>query len=233
DVPCYKIASYEATDIPLLKRIAQTGKPVIMSVGFATRDEIDESVATLRLHGARHIALLHCVSMYSDNPNPKDMNLRTIGDLRERYGVVSGFSDNNRGIEMPVLAVAAGASIIEKHFTLHREDNSFDARFSLEENEWKKMVDRIREVEEVLGGIQYGPVNSAEAYNRRFRRSLFVARDIKRGDVFTEENIRDIRPADGLETKYYEVILGRRATENVERGTPLSWSLVEGGKPKS
>lgn len=231
NVPCYKIASYEATDIPLLKRIAKTGKPVIMSIGFASREEVDESVAVLREHGTRDLALLHCVSMYSETPNAEDMNLRTIADLKERYGLVSGFSDNNNGIDVPVLAVAAGAAIVEKHINLDREDKSFDARFSLEGNEWKIMVDRIREVEKTLGKVHYGPANSAEAHNRRFRRSLFVALDMKKGEVFTEQNVRDIRPADGLETKYMDFVFGKRAMRDIERATPLSWDMVEGGEP--
>lgn len=230
DVPCYKIASYEATDIPLLKRVAKTGKPVIMSVGFASLEEIDFSVSVLREHGAKDISLLHCVSMYSEMPDVGDMNLRTISDLRERYGVVSGFSDNNFGTDVPVLAVAAGASIIEKHFTTNRDNGSFDARFSLNAGDWKKMVDEIRKVEKILGEVHYGPANQAEAYNRRFRRSLFVARDMKKGELFTKENVRDIRPADGLETRYFDEILGKAASQDVEAGTPLSWPLIQGKK---
>ncbi len=228
DVPCYKIASYEATDIPLLKRVAKTGKPIIMSVGFASPEEIDYSVSILREHGAKDIALLHCVSMYAENPPIEEINLRTIKDLGEKYGVVSGFSDNNHGTEIPILAVAAGASIIEKHVTARRSDASPDARFSIEADDWRKMVDGIRRVETALGKVHYGPANEAEAYNRGFRRSLFVSKDMKKGEIFSMENVKDVRPADGLETRYLDEVLGKAATQDIELGTPLAWPLIQG-----
>lgn len=234
-VPCYKIASYEATDIPLLKYVASTGKPVILSIGYATREEVEEAIETLRKNGTREIAVLHCVTAYAEIPPIDTMNLRTIRDISERFGVVSGFSDNNGGIEFPVMAVQAGASIIEKHVILDRALEGPDARFSLEPEELKDMVTAIRENkaisgerwEQALGKVQYGPVNELEEYNRRWRRSLFVAEDMKKGDTFTKENLRDVRPAFGLPTKHYEEILGKRVAQDIEAATPLTWGMVE------
>lgn len=233
-VPCYKIASYEATDIPLLKYVASTGKPVILSIGYATREEVEESIETLQKNGAREIAVLHCVTAYAETPPIDTMNLRTIRDIAERFGVVSGFSDNNGGIEFPVMAAQAGASIIEKHIILDRALEGPDARFSLEPEELKDMVEAIRagkkssgeRWDQALGKVQYGPVNELEEYNKRLRRSLFAAKDVKKGEVFTRENVRDVRPAFGLPTKYYEEVLGKRAAQDIEFGTPLSWEMI-------
>jgi pseudaminic acid synthase len=234
-VPCYKIASYEATDIPLLKYVASTGKPVILSIGYATRDEVEEAIETLRKNGTREIAVLHCVTAYAEVPPVQMMNLRTIRDIATRFGVVSGFSDNNGGIEFPVMAVQGGASIIEKHLILDRALEGPDARFSLEPDELKEMVKQIREGvkssgerwEQALGNAQYGPVNETEEYNRRWRRSLFVAKDMKKGEVFTKENLRDVRPAFGLPTKHYEEVLGKKAAQDIEFATPLTWEMIE------
>ena len=235
EVPCYKVASYEATHLPLLKKIAETGKPVIMSVGFASLEEIEEAVRTLRENGAKEIAVLHCVTAYSDNPRPEDMHLANIKDIAERFGVVSGFSDNNAGIEAPVAAVIAGASIIEKHFILSRAKGGPDARFSIEPEEFKKMAGLIRrgeniyskgEFEAAQGEVFYGPVSPAEENFRNLRRSIFAVADIKKGEVFTKENIRVIRPAFGLEPKFYEEVLGKRAVSDIERGTPFSRDMA-------
>lgn len=226
DVPCYKIASYEATDILLLRKVAQTGKPIIMSVGFATEAEIALSVETLRVNGAKDIALLHCVTAYASQPKPEDANLRTMLDLRERFDVVCGFSDNNGGIEIPTTAVAMGASIIEKHFILDAADKTLDTAFSLKQSEFKAMVDAIRRAETMMGKVNYGPQSATEAKNTRYRRSLFVVEDMKKGDVFTPENIRSIRPSNGLETKQYDAVIGKVATQDLERGTPLAWEHV-------
>ncbi len=225
-VPCYKVASYEATDIPLLKKIAGTGKPIIISVGFASLEETKEAIETLRGSGAKEIAVLHCVTAYSDDPSYEDMNLKTINDLRERFGVVSGFSDNNAGIEVPVMAVLAGASIIEKHFTLRRSDGGPDSRFSLEPDEVKEMIKRIREAESTLGKVHYGTVNEAEEYNKRFRRSIFAVKNIRKGERFTHENIRVIRPAFGLPPRDLDKVLMRSAKDDIEIGTPLSWDMI-------
>jgi len=222
----YKIASYEANDIPLIKRVALTKKPVIISVGFATLPEVKLAVSTLRKNGAKDIAVLHCLTAYSDKPQPENANLATIQDIQKRFNVVNGFSDNNGGIEVPVIAASLGASIIEKHVTLRRSDEGYDARFSLEPAEFKEMVERIRFAEQVRGRVHYGPNNEAERYNKQFRRSLFVVEDMKKGEKFTTKNVRSIRPAYGLHTKFFDTILGKQATKDIERGTPLSWKLI-------
>lgn len=226
NVPCYKVASYETTHIPLLKKIAATGKPVIMSTGFATEEEIALAVRTLRDLGSTEIALLHCVTSYAEMPQDIDLHLRNIPDLAARFGVVSGFSDNNGGIEAAVAAVLAGASIVEKHVILSHDEGGPDAKFSITPEELKEMVRRIREAEKTLGTVHYGPLNSAEEYNTRFRRSIFVVQDIKAGEQFTANNVRVIRPAQGLAPKFYEEIIGQVATEDIERGTPLSWDQI-------
>ncbi|MBI2054611.1 MAG: pseudaminic acid synthase [Candidatus Sungbacteria bacterium] len=227
NMPCYKIAAYESTDIILLRRVAKTKKPVIMSVGFATLDEIELSMQTLRKNDAKDIALLHCLTSYAKKADSNRTNLRLIPDLRDRFDVVSGFSDNMGGIEAPILAAAVGASIIEKHFILSHEDQTLDDRFSLDPKEFKKMVDVIRYQEELLGKVNYGPQTEAEEYNKRFRRSLFVSADTKKGELFTDQNVKSIRPADGLPTKFYDQVMGRRAGRDVKVGTPLSWALIE------
>lgn len=225
-VKFYKVASYECTDIPLLKKIAVTGKPIIMSVGFATLEEIEESVQALRDAGCREIILLHCVTSYAERPEATDMHLRNIRDLAERFDVLTGFSDNNGGIEMPILAVGAGARVIEKHVLVKREDGGADARFSLEPSELAEMVKQIRRADHAMGTVHYGPVNESERANTQFRRSLFVVKDMKKGDRFTSENVRVIRPSDGLAPKHYEQVLGKVAALDIERGEPLAWELV-------
>ncbi|MDD5431147.1 MAG: pseudaminic acid synthase [Candidatus Pacebacteria bacterium] len=227
DVPCYKVASYEATDFLLLRKIAKTGKPVIMSVGYAPEEEVRFALKTLRDNGAKDIAILHCVTGYSDNPVLEEMNLRTIKDISEKFEVVGGFSDNNAGTEIPVMAALSGAAIIEKHLIISRKDGGPDPRFSVEPAEMKKMIEEIRRAEKALGKIHYGTANQTEEYNKRFRRSLFVSKDIKKGETFTAENIRSVRPAFGLETKYFDEIVGKKATKDIEFGTPLSWEMVD------
>lgn len=227
NVPCYKIASYEATDYLLLKRVAETGKPVIMSVGFATQEEVEFALKTLRDNGAQEIAVLHCVTEYEGSHNLDAMNLRTMQDIRDQYDVVVGFSDNNAGIEVPVTAVAMGASIIEKHFMIGRAEGGPDARFSVEPNEFKIMVEAIRCVERMMGGVHYGCQSEKEKENTFFRRSLFVVKGIKQGEQFSPENVRSIRPSTGLPTKHYNEIMGKKAAQDIGRGTPLSWELIE------
>lgn len=228
DVPCYKIASYEATDIPLLKKVASTKKPVIISTGFATLKEIELSIKTLKANGAKDIIVLQCTTSYSDTHKTEATNLRTMLDMRQRFNVLSGFSDNMGGIEVPALAAAMGASVIEKHIVVNHDPKILDDRFSLDKNLFKKMVEGIRWQESAIGQVKYGPQTAAEKYNRRFRRSLFAVKDIKKGERFTAENIRSIRPAYGLETKFYDAVMGKRASKDIERGTPLSWNLIEG-----
>lgn len=227
NVPLYKVASYEVTDIPLLKKIASTGKPVIMSIGFAYLHEVQEAITTLRNNGAKDIAILHCVTSYSNIPSFDSTNLNTMLDIKNRFNVVSGFSDNNGGIEIPLLAVMMGASIIEKHVVSDLNDNPLDGDFSVNPSEFKDLVDKIRRSERSRGKINYGIQSEPEEYNKRFRRSLFVVEDITEGERFSENNVRVIRPSYGLAPKYYEEILGAVASKDIERGTPLSWDLIQ------
>ncbi len=224
DVPAHKIASFEANDLPLIRRIARTGKPVIMSTGMATPAEIAEAVAAFRDAGGRQLALLKCTSAY---PAPvHTMNLRTIQDLAQTHQVVAGLSDHSLGIAAPVAAVALGANIIEKHFTLSRLDPSPDRAFSLEPAEFRAMVDAVRTAEQALGDVSYA-LSPKEEANRGFRRSIFVARDVKAGEPLNPDNLRIVRPAHGLEPRHWDAVLGRVATRDLPRGTPLSWNDLE------
>ena len=239
-VPCYKIAAYEATDFVLLRKVAQTGKPVIISFGYSSETEVEFALETLRKFGTEEIVGLHCVTGYAAEPKLEDMRLSNIRDLQERFHVVAGFSDNNAGIDIPLMAVASGASVIEKHFILDRKKGGPDAQFSLEPAELKTLVSRIRALETgkekvdvrdaALGTPHYGPTNELEEYNKRWRRSLFVGKDIKKGELFTKENVRDVRPAFGLETKHYDEVVGKRASRDIEFATPLSWEMIESPK---
>jgi pseudaminic acid synthase len=223
-VPAHKVASFELVDIPLIRKMAQTGKPLIMSTGMASLEEIEEAVQTARQAGAKQIALLKCTSAYP--APPEEMNLRTIPELSIRYGVPAGLSDHTMTISVPVAAVALGACIIEKHITLSRSTPGPDSAFSLEPHEFKAMVHAVREAEKALGAVHFG-LSEKEAGMRAFRRSLFVVQDVKQGEPFTAENVRSIRPGHGLHTRHLEEVLGRRAARNVERGTPLSWDLLD------
>jgi N-acetylneuraminate synthase len=223
EVPAHKIASFELVDTALLRRVARTGKPIIMSTGMATLEEIEEAVATLRAAGCEELALLKCTSTYP--AMPEEMNLRTIPDLSQRFGVPVGLSDHTLGIAVPVAAVALGACIVEKHFTLSRTAPGPDSEFSLEPHEFKSMVQVVREAERSLGTISY-QVSEHERASRVFRRSLFVVADMKAGEPFTERNIRSIRPGHGLAPKHLGAILGRRATRDTARGAPLTWDLI-------
>lgn len=230
DVPCYKVASYEVNDIPLLKKIAKTGKPVLISLGYATQDEAELAIDTLRENGAKEIGVLHCVTGYSDRPNPELINLKTMDDICRRFQAVAGFSDNNAGIDIPITAAALGANIIEKHFILNG-DESYDARFSITPREMEEMVQTIRNnpsirVPAAVGRVHYGPTGPIEEYNRRWRRSLFVVQDVKQGEVFSRQNVRSIRPAFGMHTRHFDAVLGKKAALSIEAGTPLSEELV-------
>ncbi len=219
DVCAYKIASFELVDLPLIRRVAQTGKPVIMSTGMATLGEIEEAVATARGEGAAQIALLKCTSAYP--APPEEMNLRTISHLSEAFQVPVGLSDHTLETSVPVAAVVLGACIVEKHFTLSRSAPGPDVAFSLEPDEFKAMVSAVRTAEKALGSVSYA-VTEHEAASRVFRRSLFVVQDIKAGELFTEENVRSIRPGNGLHPRYLNEIIGKRATRDLKRGTPLT-----------
>jgi len=236
NVPCYKIASYEVNDFLLLRKVARTGKPVIISLGYASMEEAEFAIRTLRENGTKEIAALHCVSGYETDPDLANMNLATIKDIAERFQVISGFSDNNAGIGAPLIAAANGALVIEKHFILDRKSGGPDARFSLEPQEFKLMVEKLRagnddvdqrKIKVALGKVHYGPVSATEEHNKRFRHSLFVSKDIKKGEKFTSENIRSVRPAFGLPTKHFDEIIGRVAAADVEFGTPLNWDLIK------
>jgi len=222
-VPAYKIASFELVDIPLMQYVARTGKPIIMSTGMATLAEIDEAITAAREAGCKEIALLKCTSAYP--ALPEEMNLRTIPHLAKAFGVPVGLSDHTLGIAAPVAAVALGACIIEKHFTLSRSIPSPDSAFSLEPNEFKAMVEGIRTVEKALGKIYYG-LSEQEKKSQVFRRSLFVVKEMKAGEIFTEKNVSSIRPGHGLLPKYLNDVLGRRATHDIKRGIPLKWKMI-------
>jgi N-acetylneuraminate synthase len=223
DVPAYKVASFELVDLPLIERIARTGKPIIMSTGMATLGEIAEAVETVRKVSNAGLALLKCTSAY---PAPaEEMNLRTIPHLAEAFGVPVGLSDHTLGIAVPVAAVALGACIIEKHFTLSRADPGPDSAFSLEPHEFQAMVEGVRTAEKALGAVHYGLCEKDTA-SHVFRRSLFVVEDIPAGNAFTEQNVRSIRPGHGLSPKHLPNIFGRRAAYDIAKGTPLTWDLV-------
>jgi len=223
DVPAYKIASFELVDLPLIRRVAQTSKPIIMSTGMATLAEIDEAVIVSREAGCKEIVLLKCTSAYP--ANPAEMNLRTIPHMAEAFSVPAGLSDHTLGIAVPVAAVALGACIVEKHFTLSRSIPGPDRAFSLEPDEFKAMVEAVRTTEKALGQVNYA-VTEKEAASRVFRRSLYIVQDMKKGDVFTNENLRAIRPGMGLPPKYLCVVLGRSTKQDLKRGTPLEWRFI-------
>jgi len=223
NVPAHKVASFELVDIGLIQKMARTGKPLIMSTGMASAEEISEAVEAARGAGATQIALLKCTSAYP--ALPEEANLLTIPELARRFHCPVGLSDHTMGIAVPVVAVALGACIIEKHLCLRRADGGPDGAFSLEPEEFKAMVEAVRTAEKALGSVQFasGP---REANSRKFRRSLFVVEDMKKGELFTKQNVRSIRPADGLHPRHFNEVLGKRAASDVERGTPLGWALV-------
>jgi len=223
-VPCYKIASCEITDHILIKKIAETKKPVIISSGMASKEELQEAVDILRKYGTTEICMLKCTAEYP--AKAEDANLLTIKDMMETYNVVGGLSDHTLGIEVPVASVCLGAKVIEKHFTLSRDSGSPDDAFSLTPSEFKQMIDSVRIVEKTIGNITYGGVKGEEAM-KKFRRSLFFVTDMKSGDVINELNVRSIRPGNGIHTKYYWDLLGKKVKKDIIYGTPVSWDLIE------
>ena len=226
-VPVYKIASFELVDLPLIRKVAASGKPLIMSTGMATLEEISEAVVTARSAGASQIALLKCNSGYPAPPG--EMNLLTIPHLAQCFDVPVGLSDHTLGVVAPVMAVALGACLIEKHLTLSRDEKGPDSGFSLEPQEFTSMVEAVREAEKMRGTVSYAPT-AKESASRAFRRSLFIVVDMRAGERFTEQNLRSIRPGNGLHTRFYNLALGARATCDLERGTPLAWEhLIHGG----
>src|SRR3989338_3149148 len=225
DVPCYKVASFEIVDIPLLKKIAGTGKPVIISSGPSSLEDIELALSTLRENGTKDIVLLHCISAYP--AKPENMRLKTLLDLRQRFSVEVGLSDHSLGIEIPIVARALGASVIEKHITLAPNEGGIDADFSLNPDQLKELVQSIRNVERAMGEPNYIQWSPQELEEKKYRRSLFVVNDIKKDEILTDKNIRVIRPGMGMHPKFYGDILGKRAKQNIPRGTPLTEDLVE------
>ncbi len=223
DVPCYKIASFENTDHILLKKVAQTGKPVIMSTGVATVADIQESVGVLKANGCKDLILLKCTSTYP--ATPESTNLLTITHMRELYDCQVGLSDHTMGIGASVAAVALGARIIEKHFTLRRADGGVDAAFSLEPEELKSLVIESERAFLAMGKVNYC-ISEKEQKSLQYKRSLYVVEDMQDGDTFSEKNVRSIRPSNGLHTRYYDDILGKKATQNIQAGTALHWDLI-------
>jgi pseudaminic acid synthase len=218
DVPMHKIASFELVDLPLIEYIAKTKKPLILSTGMATLEEIREAVDTAKKSGAKDIILLKCVSSYP--AKPEEMNLRTIPDMAKRFKLPIGLSDHTLGIATSIAGVYLGAKLIEKHFCLSRKIKTPDSFFSLEPRELRELVENIRSVEKALGKVHYG-LTEEEKKSQVFRRSLFVVKDMKRGNIFTKENVKSIRPANGLKPKYLKYILGKRASQDIKKGTPL------------
>lgn len=223
DAPAYKIASFEIVDLPLIRRVARTGKPMIISTGMASLGEMGEAVAAAREAGAKQIALLHCTSGYPTPP--EEANLATIPHLAAAFGTVVGLSDHTPGSAVPIAAVTLGAAIIEKHFTLARADGGPDAAFSLEPDELKTLVDGCRIASAALGAVRYD-LSPSEAGNISLRRSLYVVADMAAGEAFTEKNVRSIRPGHGLPPKYLPLILGKRSARALKRGTPLGFAAV-------
>ena len=223
-VPAYKIASFELVDLALVREVAATGKPLIMSTGMASLGEIEEALVAARESGAEQIALLKCTSAYP--APPEEMNLRTIPDLMARFGVPVGLSDHTLGIAVPVAAVALGACLIEKHFTRSRAVPGPDSAFSLEPQEFKAMVEAVRAAERALGEATY-TLTEHEVASRVFRRSLFVVKDVAAGEVLTSDNVRSIRPGMGLAPRHWPQVIGRRARRELLRGTPVDWDAID------
>ncbi len=223
DVPCYKIASFENSHIPLIRKVAATGKPLIISTGMATIAELDETVRAAREAGCKDIVLLKCTSTYP--ATPENTNILTIPHMRDLFGCEIGLSDHSMGIGVSVASVALGARVIEKHFTLNRADGGVDSTFSMEPAEMAALVVESERAWQALGHISYGPTGK-EKKSLVFRRSLYIAKDARAGDILTHENLRAVRPGHGLPPKYLPILLGKRLVSDVKTGTPMSWSLI-------
>ncbi len=223
DVPAYKIASFENTDLPLIRKVALTGKPMIISTGMATLAELDETVTKIREAGCEDFVLLKCTSTYP--ATPENSNVLTIPHMRELFNCEVGLSDHTMGVGVAVAAVAHGATVIEKHFTLRRADGGVDSTFSLEPEEMKQLVVETERAWESLGHVTYGPTE-AEKPSLKFRRSLYIAKDIKAGEELTPENLRIVRPGMGMASKYYEVLLGRKVNQDLKKGEAVTWEMV-------
>ena len=224
NVPAYKIASFEITDIPLIAYVASKGKPVIISTGIANEEDIALAIETCHKAGNQDITLLKCTSEYP--AQPENANLRTIPDMKERFGTKVGLSDHTLGIEAPIVAVSLGATVIEKHFILDKSIGGADAHFSLDKSEFKQMVDAVRVTEKLLGKVDYD-LTEKKIKSRHFSRSLFIAEDVKKGEILTPKNVRSVRPGIGLHPKYYEQAIGSIANEDYKKGTPLAITMFE------
>ncbi len=223
DVPCYKIASFENNDIPLIAHIAKTGKPVIISTGMASLTEISEAIDCLKENGCSQIVLLKCTSAYPALPS--QANLSTIPHLRSTFGCEVGISDHSLGIGVSIAGVALGASVIEKHFVLSRDDGGVDAAFSLEPTEFKCLVNESKSAAQSIGEVLYGG-DSTEQNSKKYRRSIYIAQDLKSGQKLTVDNIKVVRPGFGLAPKFYTQVLGQTINQDLNKGTPLSWELL-------
>ena len=223
DVPCYKIASFENTDLHLIRRVATTGKPLIISTGMATVSELDETVRAAREAGCRDLILLKCTSTYPASPG--NINLLTIPHMRELFDCEVGLSDHTMGVGVSVASVALGATVVEKHFTLSRDDGGVDSTFSMEPSEMAQLVMETERAWQALGQISYGATDG-EKKSTAFRRSLYIVKDMKSGEILTRENLRAIRPGRGLPTKFFEQLLGKRVVRDVRRGTAATWDLL-------
>ena len=223
NVPAYKIASFENTDLPLIRYVAATGKPMIISTGMATFAELDETVDAARSAGCKDLVLLKCTSTYPSTPD--DSNILTIPEMRSRYGCEIGISDHTMGIGVSVAAVALGATVVEKHFTLQRSDGGVDSAFSMEPREMAQLVIETERAWQALGKVQHGPTEKEKA-SLVFRRSLYVVADIKAGEKLTSVNVRAIRPGNGIAPKFYDEVIGKTAKRDISRGTPLSHDLI-------
>ena len=223
NMPCYKIASFENTDLPLIRQVAATGKPMIISTGMATIAELDETVRTAREAGCRNLILLKCTSSYP--ATPENTNILTIPHMAKLFDCQVGLSDHTMGIGVAVASVVLGATMIEKHFTLSRAHGGVDSAFSMEPDEMRALVAETKRAWQALGKVSYGPTEK-EKKSLIFRRSLYIVQDMKKGDILTKENLRAIRPGLGLAPKYYDMLLGKHVNRDVKRGIPLSWDLV-------
>lgn len=223
NVPCYKISSFENTDIPLIQKVASTGKPIIISTGMATVAELDETVRAAREAGCNDLILLKCTSTYP--ATAANTNILTIPHLRELFGCEVGLSDHTMGVGVSVAGVALGATVIEKHFTLNRADGGVDSTFSMEPDEMAQLVIETERAWQALGKVSYG-VTEAEQKSLGYRRSLYIVKDVKKGEQLTSDNVRAIRPGKGLQPKYLSTMLGRRLAKDVKKGTPVSWDLI-------
>jgi N-acetylneuraminate synthase len=223
DSACYKIASFENIDVPLVRKVAATGKPLIISTGMASLAELDDTVRAARAAGCEDLILLKCTSTYPSTP--QNSNLRTIPNMQAAFDCQVGLSDHSMGVGVAVASVVLGATVIEKHFTLRRADGGVDSAFSLEPQEMQALVVETERAWQSLGHVQYGPT-AAEVKSLAFRRSLYVVEDVAAGEVLTEKNLRAIRPGSGLPPKYYDLLLGKRVSRAVRRGTPMSWDLI-------